>query len=147
MQLIELPISKIRYIRFMNSIVLIAQVITLLFGMFFIGCGCLMLIVPTRARNIIRKAGSTKLINYGEITVRMIPAAAMVIAAEASKFPEPFKIMGWFMLGTSLVLFFIPPKLHNAFANKGADRLSPLMLRLIAPLALGIGGLIIYNAS
>lgn len=124
----------------------IAFYIVLLFGAFFIFCGTLMLLAPERARNTIRKAGSTNLINYGEISIRMIPAAAMVVLADFSKFPAPFEIMGWFMLATSLVLFFVPPKLHNAFSNKGADKLNPLLIRILSPIAVTAGLLVIYNA-
>ncbi len=104
-----------------------------------------MLFNPQKARATLRKAGSTNFINYAEITIRMIPAAALVLAADISKYPDAFKLIGWFMLGTSFVLYFVPRKMHHQFSLKAADILKPLYFQLIAPLAVAIGLLIIYS--
>ena len=104
-----------------------------------------MLFYPQKARATLRKAGSTNLINYAEITLRMIPAAALVLAADISKFPEVFKIVGWFMLCTSFVLYFVPRQIHHNFSTKAASILTPLYFQLISPLAFMTGIFIIYN--
>ena len=70
--------------------ILIAKYIVIPFGVFLIGVGLLMLLSPTNARAYLRKAGSTNLINYSEITIRMIPAAGLVLYSELSKYPEIF---------------------------------------------------------
>ena len=88
----------------------IAKWTVIIFGIFLILVGFLMLFLPKKAREILRKAGSTNVINYTEITIRMIPAAALVLYADFSKFPEFFKILGWFMIATSFVLYFYSPK-------------------------------------
>lgn len=124
--------------------ILIAKWTVILFGIFFIGVGIIMLFDPRKARRILRKAGSTNFINYSEITVRLIPAIGMIMSAEISKNPDIFKIFGWFMLGTSLVLFFVPRQLHHKFSLECADILKPLYFQLISPIAVGIGIMIIY---
>ena len=53
----------------------IAKWTVIIFGIFFICVGTIMLFKPQKAREILRKAGSTNFINYAEITLRMIPAA------------------------------------------------------------------------
>ena len=60
----------------------------------------LMLFQPKKARAALRKAGSTNFINYAEITIRMMPATALIVYSDSSLFPEEFKIFGWFMLIT-----------------------------------------------
>ena len=55
--------------------------IVIFFGAFIIFIGFVMLFRPTKAREILRKAGSTNFINYAEITIRLIPAIALVIFA------------------------------------------------------------------
>lgn len=104
-----------------------------------------MLFKPQKATEILRKAGSTNFINYAEITLRLIPAAALILAADVSKFPEVFKIFGWFMLCTSFVLYFVPRQLHHNFSTKAANFLKPLYFQLISPFAFLIGILIIYS--
>jgi hypothetical protein len=122
----------------------IAKCIVIVFGLFFIGVGFLMLFAPQKARRILRKAGSTNFINYAEITIRMIPAAALILGADNTKQPEVFKIVGWFMLSTSLVLYFVPRRLHHQFSVKAADFLKPVYFQRIAPFSVLIGVLIIY---
>lgn len=126
---------------------LFAKISIILFGIFLIAAGLLMLIDPKKAKSIIRKAGSTNFINYAEITIRMIPATGMILYAEYSKFPEAFRIVGWFMIATSLVLYAIPRKTHHSFSLKCADLLRPIHLRLLSPMAMFFGLILIYSIT
>jgi hypothetical protein len=110
-----------------------ALIIIVLFGIFLILVGVLMLFNPEKARGYLRKAGSTSLINYSEITVRMIPAAALVIYSDYSRFPEILNLLGWFMIVTSLVLYFVPRHLHHSYALMSADILTPNLIRIASP--------------
>ena len=127
-----------------SIMITIAKWTVILFGMFIICVGFLMLFAPKKARETLRKAGSTNFINYAEITIRMIPAIGLILYADYSKYPDAFKIFGWIMLGTSLVLYFVPRKLHHAFSLRGADILKPLYFRLLSPFAFIFGLAIIY---
>ena len=117
----------------------------ILFGIFFICVGLLMLFNPKKANDILRKAGSTNFINYAEITTRIIPAVGLILSADNSKYPDIFKIFGWFMLLTSLVLYFVPRQLHHNFSLKAADILKPIYFQLISPFAFLIGTWLIYS--
>ena len=128
-------------------IIVIAKWTVILFGIFIILVGFLMLFAPQKAREILRKAGSTNVINYTEITLRMIPAAALVLVADFSKFPVFFSVLGWFMLATSMVLYLVPRSMHHQYALRSAEMLSPLYLRLISPLSMFFGGMLIYAVT
>lgn len=104
-----------------------------------------MLLRPEVARKILRKAGSTKFINYSELLLRMIPAGALIIYADYSKFPSAFSIVGWFMIFTSVVLLIIPRKSHHKFSTSSAEFITPRYFQFISPFAFFIGGLIIYS--
>jgi uncharacterized protein YjeT (DUF2065 family) len=117
------------------------------FGLFFFLAGLIMLFNPEKARRIIGKAGSTNFINYTEITLRIIPAVALILSAPISKYPEVFKVIGWFMLCTSLVLYFVPRQIHHNFSTKAANNLKPFYLRMVSVLAFVIGGFIIYSVT
>ena len=129
-----------------TSITLLSKYLVILFGVFLIVMGVLMLVNPAKAREILRKAGSTNLINYSEITIRMIPAAALILYSDFSKFPEILKYLGWFMLVTSFVLYFIPRQLHHEFALKSANILTPTLIRITSPFSMLFGTGIIYTA-
>ena len=121
----------------------IARWILIVFGVFFILVGGVMLFKPSTARATLRKAGSTNLINYGEITVRMIPAVAFIFFSAHSMYPTVFTLLGWFMLLTSLVLYFVPKRLHHDFSNKSADILKPIYFQFISPISVVIGIMLI----
>jgi len=123
---------------------IIAQFTLIIFGIFFIGTGFIMLLKPTKARETLRKAGSTALINYTELSVRMIPAIAFILYADTSYYPTPFKIIGWYILITSIILMIVPRKLHHKLSNRFADFLTPRIFQLISPLSMFIGGFLIY---
>lgn len=125
----------------------IAKWIIIFFGIFFIGVGIIMLFAPKKAREILRKAGSTNFINYAEITLRIIPAAALILSADISKYPGFYKFFGWFMLCTSLVLYIVPRQIHHNFSLKAADILKPFYFQLISPVAFVIGAAIIYSVT
>tara|TARA_R110002050_G_scaffold1281_5_gene9340 strand:+ start:2225 stop:2614 length:390 start_codon:yes stop_codon:yes gene_type:complete len=127
-------------------ITIAAKWIVLLFGIFIIFAGLLMLFAPKKARETLRKAGSTNFINYAEITIRMIPATALILYSDLSRFPEFFKILGWFMLITSLILYFIPRKIHHKYSLTSADILKPIYFQLLSPISFFFGFFIIYSA-
>ncbi len=127
-------------------IITVAKWIVVLFGIFIILAGFLMLFAPKKAIQTLRKAGSTNFINYAEITIRMIPAIALILYSDFSKFPEFFKILGWFMLITSLILYIVPRKMHHNYSLKSADILKPIYFQLISPLSFLFGYLLIYSA-
>lgn len=125
--------------------IFIAQFIIILFGGFIFSVGLLMLFFPENALATLRKAGSTNLINYGEITIRLIPAIALVIYAPYSRFPDILKLFGGFMIATSLVLYFVPKRYHHAYSVNWASILKPNYVRWIAPLAFAFGTAVIYS--
>ncbi|WP_432670752.1 hypothetical protein [Flavobacterium sp. SM2513] len=125
--------------------IVFGKYIVQVFGIYFIVVGVLMLLKPITARAILRKAGSTNLINYTEITLRIIPATGLILASPISKYPFILQIFGWFMIGTSLVLYFIPRTLHHNFSNKCADVLKPQYFLLIAPFSIAIGFFLVFG--
>ena len=128
-------------------IMAVAKLIVIMFGIFIILVGFLMLFRPKKARELLRKFASTKIINYSEITIRLIVGIALVLYSDLCKFPEIFKILGWFMVVTALILYCVPRKLHHKFSTRSADIIKPIYFRFISPLAFIFGGLIIYNTN
>ena len=126
-------------------IVPITKWIVVFFGIFLIFVGFLMLFAPRMARQTLRKAGSTNFINYAEITIRMIPAAGLVLYSEFSKFPDFFKLLGWFMIITSLVLYIVPRRIHHSYSLWCAEILKPFYFQLISPFSFLFGGFLIYS--
>ncbi len=128
-------------------IIELAKWIVILFGLFIIASGLLMLLKPIKAQELLRKFASTNFINYAEITIRLIVGIALILYSDFCKSPEIFKILGWFMLITALILYCVPRKLHHKFAMRSADIIKPVHFRIISPFAFLFGSLIIYNTN
>ena len=124
-----------------------AKWIVIMFGIFIISTGFIMLFNPKKARMALRKFASTNFINYTEITIRLVVGIALILYSDFCKFPESFKIFGWFMLITALILYCVPRKVHHKFSTKSADIIKPIYFRFISPFAFLFGGLIIYNVN
>ncbi len=127
--------------------ILFAKSLVIVFGIFLICSGLIMLFAPEKARRILRKAGSTNFINYAEITIRMIPAAGLILASDYCKYPAFFKILGWFMLITSLVLYFVPRRIHHGYSLKCAEIIKPLYFQMISPFSFLFGAALIYAVA
>jgi uncharacterized membrane protein YfcA len=131
---------KLKY----KMIVITSKWIIIIFGIFIILVGMLMLFAPKKVNPILRKMASTNFINYTEITLRLVPALALILYADFAKYPEIFKAYGWIMLITTLVLFFIPRQIHHNFSLKIADNFKPLHFQIISLLAFFLGFFLIY---
>lgn len=123
----------------------VAKFTIIAFGIFLIAAGFMMLFDPEKARQTLRKAGSTNFINYAEITIRMIPAIALILVSDFSRYPVFFKFLGWFMLLTSLVLYFVPRRIHHGYSLHWAEKIKPLYFQFIAPFAWLFGAALIYS--
>lgn len=123
---------------------IIARLLIIFFGLFFIGVGILMLLKPEWVRGILKKAGSTVLINYAELCLRMIPGAALIVYASTSDYPTSFKVVGWFIIISSAILMILPRRLHHKFSIKCAEILKPSYFQMISPLSIFIGSILIY---
>jgi hypothetical protein len=78
--------------------------------------------------HILKIAGSINLI-------KIIPPIRLIVYANYSKLSEFFKILGWFMLITSPILYIVPRRIHHAYPLTFADILTPLNFQIISPFA------------
>jgi hypothetical protein len=91
--------------------------------------------------------GSTNVIHYTELGLRLLGGVALTIAAAASRFPAVLTPIGWFVILSSIVLLLLPRRWHAMYATWWAQRISPLAVRLIAPISLVVGGALIYSVT
>lgn len=137
--------NNLRWLRAEKMAIQISKLIISLFGLFLVFVGVLMFFRPQLSRNILRKFASTDLINYTEISIRLIIGIALINGAQHCKSPIAFKLLGWFMSITAIILSMVPRNLHYKFSTKSAEILKPTYFRVISPFAILFGGLILYN--
>jgi uncharacterized protein YjeT (DUF2065 family) len=117
--------------------------IVLLFGLFLVWSGFMMFLNPTKVKQIIAKAGSTYFINYFELGTRLVIGFAFINVV--SKFGEIYKVFGYFLTISAIILMLIPIKLHNGFSVKAAEKLKPIYLKFFGPISAIVGLLVIYG--
>ena len=124
-----------------------AQWLVILSGGWLIAVGALMFASPQTALGYLSKAASTNLINYLEISLRMISGLALVMCADSSEFPAVFLFSGLFVVATSAVLFCVPRKWHARYAVWWSKKPTAPYVRLTSPFALAAGVLLIYAVA
>lgn len=122
---------------------LISKSIVFAFGLFLIYSGFLMFFNPERARAIIGKAGSTIVINYGELIIRLLLGISFVISAKSNAYELYFRVFGYFLIISAVILMLTPIKTHHKFSTKAAETLRPIYLRICAPFSIAFGILIL----
>lgn len=121
----------------------LAKYTVILFGFFLIGVGFLMIFKPEKTKEIITKAGSTYLINYTELGIRLLIGIAFVLSSELANYKLQFKVIGYFLIVSALVLMCLPIKLHNKFSRKEANQLKPIYLKIVGPISIFFGIILI----
>ena len=119
-----------------QNLVVIAHGINLLAAAWLAIVGLGMFFQPERMRTVLAKAGSTPLINYGELGLRCLWGIAMFVVAEHTAFATTFSIAGGFIVFSSIVLMLIPRRWHAAYAQRCAKQLSERSIRLLSPVTL-----------
>lgn len=115
-------------------------------GLWMIGVGVFMALMPDNALRVLRLTASTRTINNSEQGLRLIAGLALLLRSPASKLPEVFEIAGWFVILSSLVLLALPLRWHSAYAKWWADRLKPATVQIVAPMSVLAGIGLIYAA-
>ncbi len=96
------------------------------------------------ALKALRRFASTNLINYSELTLRLIAGLGLVGLAQHTDHARILQIGGGFLAVTAIILMLIPRKWHHAYALYWADKLRPWMARPCAPFSLILGCTLIW---
>jgi hypothetical protein len=123
-----------------------ALIVLIAAGGWLVATGLLMALRPLRALHILSLTATSHRVNLTEQVPRLLAGAAMVIRADASKFPLLFEVAGGFIAASSLVLMVIPLAWHNGYAVWWAKRIPPMAVRAIAPFSIAGGVALVWAA-
>lgn len=101
----------------MESLSAPAGVIVLLAAIWLIGLAAVSLVKPERAKDFLHRFASSALTHFLEVFVRLIVGVAFVVYSSQMKFSVVVTGFGWMLILTTVVLFFVPWKLHRRFAE------------------------------
>lgn len=122
----------------------LAGMIVVLAGLWLIGLAGVALAKPGLARRFLDRFASSAFTHFIEVFIRICAGVAFIIYSPQMRFPAFFSVFGWILLLTSVVLLFVPWRLHRRFA----DRSLPLVTGRMVLFALAslVGGIVIVTS-
>jgi hypothetical protein len=123
---------------------LASRLTVIAFGLWLICVSIFIFARPELALKGLRRFASTNLINYTELTLRLIAGLGLMGLAQYTDYTRLLQIGGGFLALTALIL--IPRKWHHVYALYWADKMKPWMVRFCAPFSLVLGGILIWLA-
>jgi hypothetical protein len=120
----------------------LAQIASLLAGLWLIGLGVWMALRPRQALGVLARMGGTPAVHFGEMGVRILIGAAIMGAAPVSRAPLILSVFGGFLIVSALVLMVLPRRWHERYSAWWAARIPVAAVRLIAPLS-AVGGAVL----
>lgn len=99
---------------FMNTL---AGAIVVLAGIWLIGLATVAFARPERAKHFLGRFASSAISHFLEVFLRIIVGTGFVIYSTQLRPSIVFTVFGWLLILTSVVLLFVPWKLHRRFAD------------------------------
>lgn len=114
-------------------------------GAYLAALGFSALAVPAKAARFLLGFASTRLLHLLELLARVAVGAAFVGASSRLSPPAPFLLLGWVLLGTSVLLLLIPWQWHRRFASTAVP-MANRYISIIGIASLVAGALILVAA-
>ncbi|WP_162143745.1 hypothetical protein [Hellea balneolensis] len=89
---------------------------------------------------------STNLINYTELSLRLVVGLGVVGLAPLTPNVKLTQICGGFLIITAIILMLIPRHWHHAYAVWWADKLKPWHVQIAAPISFVVGAAAMWIA-
>jgi hypothetical protein len=124
-----------------------AHALSIVAGLWLIAVSLFMLVTPRRALRALAAMGGTRTVHFGEMAIRTLAGLALVLAAATSRFPSVIALIGWFLIASALILTILPRRWHAAYSTCWAQRIPVTAVRLVAPLSMVAGGLLIWSLA
>src|SRR5687767_7051421 len=104
--------------QFVEIVNLLSGVVVVGFCLFLIGLAAVIATTPSAAERFLRSFASSVLAHYTEQGLRLLVGAAMVNFADSMRYSEVFKLFGWLVVVTAVVLLLIPWQWHHRFSTR-----------------------------
>ena len=130
--------------REVSVIVWVAQGSSVLVGLWLIGLGVSMLVRPRLALAALARMGGSPGIHIGEMILRILAGAALMIASASTHHPNVVSIAGLFLALSGCVILAFPRRWHAAYSVWWSRRIPVEVVRGIAPVSMAMGSLLIW---
>lgn len=111
-------------------------------GLFLVGLGVLALIAPGRFGAFLLAFAQDARVHFIELAVRVIAGAGFLACWPRMQWGELFRLAGWILVATSLVMALVPWQSHRRFANWAVPKALSLT-PVLGVCSISIGALVI----
>lgn len=127
-------------------IITVSQIIVILFGALI---GLLSIWGIVAPQKIMKLAKDTMSWDYGvylAVAVRVLLGAALILFADASRFPVTFQVLGWITILAAVVIAVAGRARLRRF-TAWMDKYSPSIIRGWLVVGVAFGGFLVYGAT
>jgi uncharacterized protein YjeT (DUF2065 family) len=119
--------------------------VVLLAGIYFVSLAAVALAAPNLATRFLLGHARTALVHYLELFLRLAVGAAFLLHGPSTRFPTFFAAFGWVLVATTAVLFVVPWRWHQRFAQRSVPQ-AVRYLRLIGVASFFLGTFVLVAA-
>ena len=123
--------------------IVLAGTVVVAFGLFLIALTGVVFVKPALAERFFLSFASSARTHYAEQVVRLLVGASLVVLSPVMWQAGMFRLIGWAIVISSVVLMLLPWRLHHRFGQ----RVLPIVVRHMRLYALGVfafGVLLLY---
>ena len=121
----------------------LAMAIVVLAAIYLIGVAVASFLAPTHAAKFLDSFASSARAHLSEMALRLLVGWALIVYSPNMHYAVAFRLFGWVLVVTSILLLLIPWRWHHKFAQMAVR---PLTRRvwLFGVLCLPLGGVILF---
>lgn len=117
----------------------VASAVIVAAGLYLAVLGIACFVRPDSAANFLLGFANSAFVHYVELALRALVGAALVHSAAALSYPLVFIVFGWVLIVTSLVMFVVPWRWHQQFAQRAVPQaLRYISLLGVSSITLGV---------
>lgn len=130
----------------------VAFIVVAASGLWLIAVSALMAIRPRHSLQLLDlmvsnlSASNWRLV-LTEQGLRLLAGLGLIVRSPSSKLPWLFEVGGWFIVASALLIIALPMRWHAAYGLWWSRRLTPQIVRALAPVSAAMGCVLIYLAS
>ena len=121
----------------------LAFIVVVSAGLFFVALGCVSLLSPSHASRFLLGFADSPTKHYAELAVRFFVGGAFVTAAPGARVSGMFSLLGWLLLATTAGLLLMPWRWHHRFARRAVPE-ALRFLPLIGTSSVLLGGFVLW---
>lgn len=101
----------------MEFLNMLGTTVVFLSGLYLVGLASIAFARPDLARRFLEGFASTRSLHLIELFIRHLVGVSFVLYAPKMGVPGVFNVFGWVLVCTTIVLAFVPWKLHRRFSE------------------------------